>query len=64
MESIWHDPSTDYLYGWYHHEPEDLPCFTAPLIGAAISYDYGATWIDHGTVLEDPYDVDCGYKNA
>jgi hypothetical protein len=64
IESIWHDPATDYLYGWYHHEPTGLPCLTAPVIGAAISYDFGVTWIDQGAVLEDPYDVDCDYKNG
>jgi hypothetical protein len=64
MESIWRDPSTDYLYGWYHREPEDVRCLTAPVIGAAISYDFGLTWMDQGTVLEDPYDLDCDYENG
>ncbi len=64
MESIWRDPETGVLYGWYHQEPEDVVCYTAPFIGAAISYDEGTTWLDQGTVLEDPYEVDCEYENG
>jgi hypothetical protein len=37
LESVWHDPDTSLLYGWYHFEPDDLVCQTAPIIGAAIS---------------------------
>ncbi len=36
IEAVWRDPRTSVLYGWYHFEPTDLICLTAPLIGAAI----------------------------
>ncbi|HEX5141490.1 MAG TPA: hypothetical protein VFX19_11135 [Dehalococcoidia bacterium] len=64
FEAVWLDPESSILYGWYHREPDDLSCLTAPVIGAAISYDYGATWLDQGTVLEDPYPLDCDYENG
>ena len=48
LESVWLEPATQLLYGWYHFEPADLICQTAPIIGAAISYDYGMSWQDRG----------------
>ena len=64
MEALWRDPQDDTLYGWYHLEPSDLPCLTAPVIGAAVSYDNGLSWEDRGTVLDNGYAVDCGYNNG
>ena len=64
IEAIWRDPQDQTLYGWYHHEPSDLPCLTAPVIGAAVSYDEGLTWEDRGPVIENGYAVDCGYDNG
>ena len=67
IEAVWQDTETRVLYGWYHFEPADLDCgngLTAPLIGAAISRDGGATWEDQGIVLENSYPVDCGWLNG
>ncbi|MEK7215694.1 MAG: hypothetical protein AAB289_08885, partial [Chloroflexota bacterium] len=33
LEAVWQEPETRTLYGWYHLEPDDLPCLTAPVIG-------------------------------
>jgi hypothetical protein len=64
IEAVWPDPSTGIVYGWYHFEPGDLACLTAPIIGAAISRDGGMTWIDQGPVLENGYPIDCDYLNG
>ena len=64
MEAVWVEPATSRLYGWYHFEPEDLECQTAPIIGAAISDDGGLNWRDQGFVLESGYDIDCEYDNG
>lgn len=64
IEAVWQDPSSKLLYGWYHFEPSDLPCQTAPIIGAAISRDGGKTWVDQGPVLENGYGIDCAYDNG
>ena len=64
LESVWLDPATAVLFGWYHFEPEDLVCHTAPLIGAAVSYDFGVTWEDRGFVLDTIAGVDCEYANG
>jgi hypothetical protein len=64
MEAIWRDPVTSLLFGWYHFEPADLICQTAPIIGAAISYDGGLSWRDQGFVIENGYGADCGYANG
>jgi hypothetical protein len=64
LEAVWPDPASGVLYGWYHFEPSDLPCDTAPIIGAAISYDGGRTWHDQGPVLESGYPIDCDYRNG
>ncbi len=60
MEAIHQEPDGT-LYGWYHNEPAHLiPAeyqqgrqfpMTAPFIGAAASYDNGATWDDLGLIL-------------
>ena len=66
IEAVWRDPSDGTLYGWYHFEPADLPCYplTAPLIGAAVSYDGGASWEDRGFVIENGFGYDCSYNNG
>jgi hypothetical protein len=64
LEAVWRDPEDLTLYGWYHLEPSDLPCLTAPVIGAAVSYDEGLTWQDRGVVIENGYPVDCEYNNG
>lgn len=64
LEAVWRDPDTEVLYGWYHFEPADLDCQTAPVIGAAVSYDLGLTWEDRGTVIDSPYGLDCDYDNG
>jgi hypothetical protein len=64
IEAVWHDPRTAVLYGWYHFEPADLICLTAPIIGAAVSYDNGVSWEDRGFVIESAHGVDCDYANG
>jgi hypothetical protein len=64
IEAVWRDPGTRFLYGWYHFEPEDVECLTAPLIGAAVSLDEGKTWQDRGFVISNPEPVDCNYNNG
>jgi hypothetical protein len=65
IEATWTDPETGLLYGWYHFEPHDLDCYplTAPLIGAAISYDSGLSWEDQGFIIDNPYEYDCEFDN-
>jgi hypothetical protein len=64
LEAVWQDPDSGILYGWYHFEPDDLACQTAPIIGAVRSLDGGRTWADQGAVLENGYPIDCGYQNG
>lgn len=64
LEAVWKDPSSGLLYGWYHLEPEDLACLTAPVIGAATSTDNGLTWTDLGPVIENQYPLDCETPSA
>lgn len=64
MEATWTDPATLVLYGWYHFEPDDLDCQTAPIIGAAVSYDDGLSWENRGYVIRSGYDIDCDYDNG
>lgn len=64
IEAVWRDPGSSELYGWYHQEPDDLECLTAPLAGAAVSLDNGTTWTDLGAVLESGYPIDCAYDNG
>ena len=64
LEAVWPDPSSGTLYGWYHFEPADLTCLTAPLVGAATSRDGGLTWTDHGPVLESPHPIACTHQNG
>jgi hypothetical protein len=64
LEAVWPDPSSGTLYGWYHFEPADLACLTAPVIGAATSRDGGLTWTDQGVVLQNPHPIDCAHQNG
>jgi hypothetical protein len=66
LEAVWLDPESSLLYGWYHLEPSDLPCapLTAPIIGAAVSRDGGASWEDRGPVLDAAYNFNCDYRNG
>lgn len=64
LEAVWQDPETGILFGWYHLEPDDLDCLTAPTIGAAVSRDGGRTWQDKGIVLENGYPIDCNHQNG
>jgi hypothetical protein len=64
IEAIWREPDTGVLYGWYHFEPGDIGCLTAPIIGAAMSFDGGRTWEDRGFVLENPHGIDCDFVNG
>jgi len=64
LEAVWKDESAGILYGWYHFEPDDLACQTAPIIGAAISRDNGLSWQDQGTMLEAGSPIDCTYDNG
>lgn len=64
IEAVWPDPDSGILYGWYHLEPDDLECLTAPFIGAAISFDHGDSWVDIGPVLDTDEAIDCSYDNG
>ena len=64
LEAVWLDADSSVLYGWYHFEPADLDCLTAPIIGAAVSFDYGITWEDHGFIIENGYPIECDYENG
>lgn len=65
MESVWKDPD-GVLFGWYHHEPSGVCAngLTAPVIGAAVSFDDGATWDDLGIVLSAADAPDCNARNG
>jgi hypothetical protein len=64
MEATWRDAGDGTLYGWYHFEPEDLECQTAPIIGAAVSYDDGLSWENRGFVIQSAHVEDCEYDNG
>lgn len=67
IEAIWVDPSGTIL-AWYHQEHEYIcggkqrPAM--PRIGAAFSYDGGATFWDQGIVLSSGDPVDCSSQNG
>ena len=66
MESIWRDPN-GLVYGWYHQEFGPCPAgndLAVPRIGAAISYDGGATFIDMGSIITSGQPVDCDSQNG
>ncbi len=66
IESVYPEPDGA-LWGWYHNEPQQLipehvqqgrpNRLTAPKIGAAVSFDNGATWDDLGIVIDGAPDT-------
>lgn len=66
IEAVWMD-STGILFGWYHQEDHTI-CLganlSAPRIGAAVSFDGGASFTDLGTILESGDPLDCGAQNG
>lgn len=58
FEAVLTDPASNFWYGYYHQEREDVVCpgtgKVLPRIGAARSSDRGLTWRDLGTVIEAP----------
>ena len=66
MEAIWVDPSGPIL-GWYHQEHFGIcpgTTLSAPHIGAAISYDGGASFYDLGQVIASGDPIDCSSQNG
>jgi hypothetical protein len=66
IEAVWQDPGGT-LFLWYHHEPGGLcpgSALTAPKIGAAVSFDHGASYMDLGIVLESGDPIDCNSRNG
>lgn len=65
IEAAWMDDDGT-LFLWYHHEPGGV-CpngLTAPVIGAAVSYDGGRTIEDLGVVLQAAEPPNCAAKNG
>lgn len=66
FEAVWRDDDGT-LFLWYHHEAKGVcpgNALTSPKIGAAISWDNGATVQDLGIVLESGDPDDCSAKNG
>jgi hypothetical protein len=64
IEAAWLDERGN-LFGYYHHEPGGVcPILTAPRIGAVLSRDGGASWIDLGIILESGDAPDCNAQNG
>ncbi len=66
FEAAWADDDGTVL-AWYHHEPGGLypdSRLTAPMIGAAVSFDGGYTMHDLGIVLASGDDNDPGAQNG
>jgi len=67
IEATWVDP-TGPIFGWYHQEVWGV-CGAAsrlavPQIGAAVSYDGGASWRDLGIVLSAGDPINCAEQNG
>lgn len=65
IEAAWRAPDGT-VYAWYHHEPGGI-CngqLTAPVIGALVSYDGGASFTDLGFVLTSGAAPDCSAQNG
>ncbi|MDE3165683.1 MAG: hypothetical protein KGN36_07755 [Acidobacteriota bacterium] len=66
IESVWVDP-TGVVFAWYHQEHFGV-CpgtnFSVPHIGAAISYDGGASFYDMGTIVASGDPIDCSSQNG
>jgi hypothetical protein len=66
IEAAWADTDGT-IFAWYHHEPSGVcPAdkLTAPMIGAALSYDGGHTFRDLGIILRSSEKPDCSFGNA
>lgn len=66
MEATWVDPNGTVL-GWYHQEHFGVcpgQSLSLPHIGAAISYDGGATFYDLGEVISSGDPIDCASQNG
>ena len=66
MEAAWADEDGT-VFGWYHHEPTGVfegTHLTAPVIGAAVSFDGGKTVHDLGIILESGDPVDNSAENG
>jgi hypothetical protein len=66
VEAAWMDPDGT-LFLWYHHEPGAVCTtseLTAPMIGAAVSYDGGRSIEDLGIILETSDAPSCDAKNG
>ena len=66
IEAVWQDEDGT-LYAWYHHEPVGVcpgSSLTAPVIGALVSTDGGATFTDLGIVLASGDPPDCSAHNG
>lgn len=65
FEAAWRDEDGT-LFLFYHHEPQErcgVDDLTAPKIGAAVSYDNGATVKDLGIILESGEPINCEARN-
>lgn len=67
MESVWPDPVSGAIFGWYHREHFGL-CpgsnLSVPEIGAAMSFDGGMSWLDMGAVITQGDPIDCSAQNG
>ena len=66
IEAVWQDEDGT-LYAWYHHEPDGVcpdSSLSKPQIGALVSGDGGATFIDLGIVLASGDPADCSAQNG
>ena len=67
IEAVWRDPETGIVFAWYHQEHFGVCAgtnFSVPQIGAALSYDNGATWRDLGAILTNGNPIDCSARNG
>ncbi len=66
IEATWVDEDGS-IFAWYHYEPPgvcgSLP-LTAPEIGALVSTDGGASFMDLGIILQSGYAPDCSSQNG
>lgn len=66
FESVWRDDDGTLLL-WYHHEPQGLCSgngLTAPIIGAAVSFDGGRSITDLGFILTSGDPLNCDAANG
>ena len=68
IEATWVDPTSGYIYAWYHAEHFGI-CpggsrLSAPQIGAAVSWDGGDSFYDLGTILSSGDPINCASQNG